>query len=702
VRTHPIRHSALGLLFALSAGACGGSDRPAASPPVAATTATAASPAAPVHSIDLTALDRSVSPGNDFFLYANGAWLKSAQIPADRASAGIALDLQQELEKRTRAIVEEAAQAPAGSELRKVGDYYGAFLDEPAIESRGLEPLKATLDAIGKVGDARALSALLGGGLRADVDPLNNTSFHTANVLGLWVDQDLNDTSRYAPYLLQGGLGMPDRSYYLDETAPMAALRAKYVAHLAATLRLAGIADSDAKAARVFAFEKKLASSHATRQESEDVAHANNVWKRTEFATRAPGMDWEAFFAAAGLEKQPSFIVWHPHAMTGLGALVKGETLQTWKDYLTVRALERSAWFLPKAFVEEDFAFYEKALRGTPAPPPRWRRGLTVTNDALGEAVGKAYVGRFFPPESKKAVEGMVASLLAAFSRRIDGLEWMAPATKAKAKEKLKTLRVGIGYPDKWRDYSALAVVRGDALGNVERAELFEYGRNVAKLGSPVDRGEWAMVPQIVNAVNLPIRNALNFPAGILQPPFFDPRASSAANYGGIGVTIGHEISHSFDDQGAKFDALGRYENWWTPEDLARFESSGAALAAQFSAYKPLPDLAVNGKQTLGENIADLAGMAVAYDAWRTSLGGKAAPVEDEFTGDQQFFLASAQGWRDKERDELVRRRIATDGHAPPHYRVLTVRNLDAWYEAFGVKEGEALFLKPAERVRVW
>jgi putative endopeptidase len=296
----------------------------------------------------------------------------------------------------------------------------------------------------------------------------------------------------------------------------------------------------------------------------------------------------------------------------------------------------------------------------------------------------------------------MVASMITAFAHRIDGLAWMAPATKAKAKAKLETLRVGIGYPDKWTDYSTLSVVPGDALGNAQRAQLFEYRRNVAKLGTPVDRGEWAMIPHIVNAVNLPIRNALNFPAGILVPPFFDPHASSAANYGGIGFTIGHEISHSFDDQGAKFDAQGRYVNWWTPEDLARFEASGAALAAQFSAYKPFPDLAVNGKQTLSENIADLGGLAVAYDAWRASLGGKDAPVEDGLSGDQQFFLAEAQGWRGKQRDESLRLRLATDGHAPPRYRALTVRNMDAWYPAFGVKEGDALYLAPKDRVRIW
>jgi predicted metalloendopeptidase len=364
--------------------------------------------------------------------------------------------------------------------------------------------------------------------------------------------------------------------------------------------------------------------------------------------------------------------------------------------------VDRASPLLPRALADEHFAFYGTALRGTPTAPPRWRRALDETNRELGEAVGQLYVARFFPAESKEAVKAIVANLVSAYGKRIDALPWMAPATKAKAKEKLRTLDVGIGYPDKWRDYGALSITKGDALGNAERAEAFEYERNLARLGKPVERGEWCMVPQVVNAVNLPVRNALNFPAAILVPPFFDPRSTAAANYGSIGAVIGHEISHSFDDQGAKFDAQGRFENWWTPEDLAHFTASGAALAAQFSAYRPFPDVAVNGEQTLGENIADLAGLAAAYDAWQASLGGAPAPVQDSLSGDQQFFLGFAQTWREKLRDEVLRVALATDGHAPPHYRTLTVRNIDAWYGAFGVAPGDALFLAPTARVRVW
>ena len=687
------------LALFLSMSACASADGPPQHQPIVAPP-----PIAPGHSIDLAAMDRSVKPGADFFLFANGAWLATAQIPADRGSTGAGRRVADEVEQRVRGLLEEAsrANAPAGSATQKIGDCYASYLDEASIEARGITPLAPALDRIAKITDARSLATYLGTTLRADVDALNNTDFQTGHVIGLWVEQDLNDPSRYAPYLMQGGLGMPDRSYYLDASPRMSALREAYQRHVAAILRLAGIADADAKAARVVALEKKIAEAHVSRADSEDVSKANNPWARGDFGSRAPGMDWEAYFSAAGLDKQATFIVWHPRALTGLAALVKSEPLDVWKDYVTARAIDHAALFLGKAFVAEDFAFYRKELAGAEAPAPRWRVAAEVTGDALGEAIGKVYVERYFPAETKRAAETMVANLLAAFGRRIDALTWMSPATKTKAKEKLATLKIGVGYPDAWRDDSALSIVRGDAFGNFERAELFDYHRAVAKLGRPVDRGEWAMVPQLVDAVNLPVKNAMNFPAGILSAPFFDAHRTDAANYGAIGAIIGHEISHSFDDQGAKFDAHGRFVNWWTADDLAHFEASGAALAAQFSGYKPFPDLAVDGKQTLSENIADLAGLAVAYDAWRASLGGAPAPMQDGLTGDQQFFLSFAQAWQNKMRDATMKNLIATDGHAPPRYRALTVRNIDAWYAAFDVAPNEALFLAPSARVRVW
>lgn len=657
------------------------------------------------HSIDLPAMDRRVKPGDDFYMFANGTWYAKAEIPADRTATGLFLQVTEEIEARSKALLEEAAaaHAPAGSVTQKVGDAYASYIDEAAIEARGLAPLTKELAALEKISDKRSLSAYLGAQLRADVDPLNNTNFHTSNVFGLWVEQDLNDASRYAPYLLQGGLGMPDRKYYVDAAAPMATMRTKYTQHLAAMLRLAKIDGADAKAARAMALESKIATVHASRVDSNDVGKANNPWARAEFRTRAPGIDWDAFFTAARLEKQPSFIVWHPHAFTGIAALVASEPLDAWKDYLTVRIVERNASVLPKALLDESFAFYGTTMRGVPTAPPRWRRALNALNDGeLGEAIGQLYVAKYFRPESKAAVNAIVANLMTAFARRIDALAWMAPATKAKAKEKLATLKIGIGYPDEWTDYGALAITRGDLFGNAQRLEEFAYARNLAKLGKPVNRGEWCMVPQVVDAVNMPVRNALNFPAGILATPFFDPRATPAANYGSIGAVIGHEISHSFDDEGAKFDASGHFANWWTPEDLTHFQASGAALVAQYNGYRPFPDVAVNGEQTLGENIADLAGLAAAYDAWKASLGGAPAETQDGLSGDEQFFLSFAQSWRTKTRDENLRMSLATNGHAPPHYRALTVRNIDAWYSAFGVKPGDALYLAPDARVRVW
>jgi putative endopeptidase len=395
-------------------------------------------------------------------------------------------------------------------------------------------------------------------------------------------------------------------------------------------------------------------------------------------------------------------VAWHPRAIAGLSALVASEPLDVWKDWLTFHAIDRNAAVLPRAFLDERFAFHGRTLSGIPQIAERWKRAVDATGAALGEAVGQLYVERYFPPQAKESVREMVSNIVAAFDRRIGQLDWMSPATKAKAREKLKTLQVGVGYPDKWIDYSGLEVVRGDAFGNYQRAALFEYRRNLARLGRPSDKTEWAMTPQTVNAVNLPLQNAINFPAAILQPPFFDPAAPAAVNYGAIGATIGHEISHSFDDQGALFDAQGRLANWWTKEDFAHFEASGAQLAAQYDQYMPFPGLHVNGKQTLSENIADLAGLAAAYDAWRMSLGGARAPSEGGFTGEQQFFLAYAQSWRSKTREPQLRQQIITDGHAPDAYRAATVRNLDAWYPAFAVKPGQRLFLAPENRVRVW
>ncbi|WP_317200963.1 M13 family metallopeptidase [Janthinobacterium sp.] len=662
-----------------------------AAPPAAAQSA--AQPAA------ADAARGAVAPGEDFYGYANGAWMRATQIPPDRSNWGAFGALAEDTNARIAKLIEGvAALKTAPPAQRQVGDYYRAYMDEAGIEARGLAPLKPLLREIDALHGKTELARALGASLRVDVDPLNNTDFFTENLFGLWIAQGLTEPSRNMPYLLQGGLGMPDRAYYLTDKPAMAALRAKYRAHIAAMLKLAGYADAGARAGRVFALERQIAESHASREDSADVVKGNNLWSRIDFARKAPGLDWDSFFAGAALDGQDGFIVWHPDALSGSAALVAATPLATWKDYLRFHTINHFGATLPKAVAEQRFAFYGKALGGTPQQSLRWKRALAATNEALPDAVGQMYVERHFAPEAKARVQQMVGNLVAAFSRRIEQLDWMAPATKEQAQEKLKTLYVGVAYPEHWKSYAGLTVLADDALGNAVRAERYHYGEEVAKLGQPVERSAWAMPAQLVNAVNLPLQNALNFPAAILQAPFFDPNASDAANYGGIGATIGHEISHSFDDQGAQFDAQGRLRDWWTAADLAHFKSAAAALAAQYSAYQVFPDLAVNGQLTLSENLADLAGLAAAYDAFKASQAGRAAAPD----ADRLFFLGYAESWREKTREAAERRQILTNGHAPAAYRAATVRNIDAWYPAFDVKAGQRLYLAPRDRVRVW
>ena len=657
-----------------------------------------------VSGLDLTGMDRSVAPGHDFFAYANGAWEKRTEIPADRGAFGVGEEVADLTDRRTAALIKAAAasKAPLGSDLRKIGDYYTSFMDEKAIEAKGLTPLKSAFKAIASIHDRVSLAHYLGTTLRADVDVLNATNYYTPNLFGLWVAQDLDDPTRYAPFLLQGGLGLPERSYYLDATDNMATVRVQYLAHVTAMLKLAGMPDAPTRAKFVLDLETRMAKVHASREESGDIEKGNNHWSRADFQKKAPGLEWEVFFGAAELKQPEVFVVWQPAAFTGLSALTAEISLDTWKDYLTYHALQNRARVLPKAVTDQTFSFYGKVLSGASKPSDRWKYGVAVTNKALGEGVGKAYVARYFPPSEKARAQKMVVNIVAAFRARIEHLDWMSPETKAKAVAKLATLKVGVGYPDRWQDYKDLKIVAGDAFGNAERAERFEYKRNLKKLGHPIDRTEWVMTPQTVNAVNLPVMNALNFPAAILQPPYFDPNRPMVMDFGSIGAVIGHEISHSFDDSGSLFDATGKLNNWWTPEDLKHFLASAEQLVKQFNAYQPLPGLHINGKLTLGENIADVAGLAAAYDAYRLSLGGKEAPMVQGLTGDQQFFISYAQSWREKVREPRLRQQLLTDGHTPAAWRPATVRNLDAWYEAFPVKPGQALYLAPADRVKIW
>jgi len=654
--------------------------------------------------VDLAGIDHSVKPGDDFDGYANGNWRKTAVIPADRASTGIFLQVFNKAEQRNAELIKSAAaaKAPAGSNERKIADYYAAFMDQAGIARHGLSPLKPELTKIEAIKTPADLASVLGSQLRADVDPINATNFSTEHLFGLFVTQGLADSAHNVAYLLQGGLGMPNRDYYLATDKDMAGIRAKYQSYIAAQLKNAGIADADAKAKAVFDLEMKIAKAQESLVDSEDVHKANNPWNTGDFASKAPGLDWAAYLHAADLDTQKQITVWQPSAIKGISALVASEPLDTWKAFLIFHTINHSAGLLPPAFADASFEFYGHTLQGTPKQRDRWKRAIGAVNNDLGDAVGQIYVKKYFPASSKAQVKQMVDNILAAFTDRVDQLDWMTPATKQKAKAKIATVRVGVGYPETWRNYADLTISPDDAVGNHLRAEQHEYQHQLAKLGQPVDKGEWWMTPQTVNAVNLPLQNALNFPAAILEAPFFDPKADAASNYGSIGAVIGHEISHSFDNTGAEFDAQGRLANWWTPEDQAHFKATGQKLVEQYNAYEPLPGLHINGQQTLGENIADVSGLTIAWIAYHKSLGGKPAPVIDGLTGDQRFFLAFAQSWREKTRPAALRAQVIGDGHAPGNFRAQTVRNLDAWYDAFSPKPGEKLYLAPKDRVKIW
>ncbi len=655
--------------------------------------------------IDIAGMDRSVIAGNNFYAYANGAWIAATEIPPDRGSVVMDDIIGDRTEIQIAAIVQKAAKmtAPTASDQRLVGDYYAAFMDQDGIEKRGLGPLYTLRTEIQAISDRHELARFLGETIRADVDVLNATNVVTDNLFGLWIAQDLDQPEHYVPFLLQGGLGMPDRSYYLDSDTALAEVRAKYAIHVSAMLALAGVAKPAARAQKIIELEQRIAAVHASRTVTEDLSTGNNRWQRDDFHKNAPGLDWEVFFTAAHLPlSQHDFIVWQTAAVAGISALVASEPLSTWRDYLYFHAIERRANSLPKAFVDEHFSFFGKNLEGEQTQRPRWKRAIAATDKALGDAVGRLYIAAHFSPDTKARVEAMVEQLRGAFGRRIEQLDWMAPTTKASAQARLAQLKVGVAYPDQWRDYANLRILRDDAYGNAERAGLFEYGHQLAKLGRKVDRSEWVMSPQKVDAVNLPAMNAINLAAAELQPPNFDPNGDPAQNYGALGATIGHEISHSFDDQGARFDANNRLDTWWTEADLAHFKAAGERLVAQYDHYQALPDLAVNGRLTLSENIADLVGLVVALDAYHHEVQGHRADIVDGLTGDQRFFIAYAQSFRAKVREPALRRQLLDDGHAPDEYRALTVRNLDAWYEAFQVKPGQAQYLAPAERVRIW
>jgi len=635
-------------------------------------------------------LDRSVKAGDNFYKYANGGWLGKVTIPPGQTSYESRSELREKTSQRVRNLIQNAAAAhPAqGSTAQKVGGFFDSLIDERAIEAKGLKPLAPEMALISAIANRASLSAYLGASLAGEVDGLTTNGDH---VFGLWINQGFEDADHNVVHLWQGGLGMPDRDHYIDPSPKMAELRAQYQKRIAATLKLAGIEDSVTRAARVLSLETRMAQAFAPDADAADVFKQNNPWKRTDFPVKAPGIDWDAYFKSAGLAGQSDFIVWQPSAVTGISALVQSESIDLWKDYLKVHLIEHYASVLPK-----DVA----ALSGK--QPDRMQLAIDATNGAMGMAVGQLYVERYFPPEAKARAQAMAGDLIAAYRGRISNLTWMSAPTREKALAKLAALQVIVGYPDAWTDYSTLDIVRGDAFGNIRRAEAFLRSRNLAKLKQPVDPIEWPMNPQTPGAVIMFSPNAEFFTAGILQPPYFDSQGDSASNYGSAGAGMAHEICHSFDELGNIYDAKGRLGSWWTAEDRAEYHAAAAKLAAQFDAYCPFNDLCVNGKQVSSENIADLAGLLVAYDAYLLSLKGKPDVVIGGLTGEQRFFLAFAQRWRKAQSEDALRKQIKSDTHAPGEYRSNTVRNVDAWYKAYGIKPGDKLYLRPEDRARIW
>lgn len=646
-------------------------------------------------------IDRSIKPGNDFYHYANGNWLRRVAIPDGQASYDTRAVLMERTSRRVSDLIKEAAhgQGREGSAAQKVGNYFASLMNEGDIETRGMKPLAAPMARISAIANKQLLSAYLGSTLYSEVDGLTANADH---VLGMWVNQGFEDSDRNVVHLLQGGLGMPDHNDYTDTSAKMADLRRQYQAHIASVLRLAGVEDPETRAAGILALETRIAQGFAPDADAADVFKQNNPWKREDFAAKAPGMDWDAYFNGAELAGQSDFVVWQPTAVVAVSAAVANESIDVWKDYLRFHLIEHYADVLPRAVRTEHFAFYGAIVSGAQHEPDRVLSAIAATNGALGQAIGQLYTERYFPPKAKARAQFMVEDLITAYRARISDLNWMSPDTKKKALDKLSALYIGIGYPDRWMDYSTLRIVPGDAIGNMQRAEAFLRSRNLAQLRQPVDPIEWPINAQIPGAVIMFSPNAEFFSAGILQPPYFDHQGDSASNYGSAGAGMAHEISHSFDELGNIYDAQGRLGKWWTAEDQAKFHEATAKLAAQFDGYCPFSDACVHGNQVLSENAADLAGLLVAHDAYLLSLKGKSDVVIGGLAGEQRFFLAFAQRWRKLQREDGLRHQIATDSHSPGEFRSDTVRNVDSWYKAYAVVPGDKLYLTPADRVRIW
>ncbi len=637
--------------------------------------------------MDEAGMDKSVAPGDDFYAYANGNWARTTAIPADKSNYGMFTVLDDLSKKRTQEILESAKSDPNS----RIGRAYASFLDEATVEAKGLAPIEPWLNEIRAMKTKADYVALAARGDRMGIGGVNYA----------YIGQDDKNPETYIPVLGQYGLGMPDRDYYLSNAAQFAGARTKYLAYLQNMLTLMGEKNAAARAQALFNFEKQIATAHWTKVDSRDADKTYNKMTVAQLTRLTPGYDYAAWLKGVGINSN-EVIVSQPSALAGIARAVKAAPLTVLRDQLMIRSLSAYAGVLPDRIAKENFAFYGTALSGTPQMEPRWKRAVNFTVGGLSDDVSKDYIARFYPPETKAAADELVRNVVAAMGRRIDALAWMAPATKEKARGKLAAFTTKIGYPDRWQDYSSIDIKTDDLFGNAVRMNQWAHDDQLSKLGQPIRRWEWGMTPMEINAYANFGMNEIVFPAAILQPPFFDPNADAAMNYGGIGAVIGHEISHHFDDQGSKYDSTGKLTTWWTDADVAAFKAAAQKLVAQYNQYEPLPGQKINGEFTLGENIGDLAGLAVAYDAYKASLGGKEAPVLNGLTGDQRFFLGWAQVWRRNYREANLSQRLTTDPHSPSIQRAWVVRNQDAWYDAYNVQPGQKLYLPAGERVHIW
>ncbi|WP_396157708.1 M13 family metallopeptidase [Flavobacterium sp.] len=640
-------------------------------------------------------MDTKVNPGDNFANYVNGAWLKTMKIPADKASYGAFDLLYDQSQKDVKAIIEEAAKGNAaeGTDEQKIGDCFSSFMNRKDRDAKGITPIQAELKAIDGIANYNDLAGFFGTANRTGISIPFNISVYT----------DFKDPTKYILITWQGGLGLPEKEYYTSTDAKMADIRKKYVIHVEKMLQLGGIENPAESAAKIMALETSLANQHMKKEDTRDMLKLYNKYATADLKMLMPDFNWIEMLTKASVEKEKSIVVTQVEYLKNLNNIIKSTPIDTWKTYLKWGLINKSASLLTTQLDNQNFEFYSKTLNGTEKPEEDWKRGVNTVNGSLGEVVGKVYVEKHFSPEAKERMVTMVKNLLKAYAESIKKLDWMSAETKKQALNKVDKFLIKIGYPDKWRDYSSLKIAKNDLYGNSQRSTAFEYQRNLDKLGKPVDRTEWGMTPQTVNAYYNPSLNEIVFPAAILQPPFFDLKADDAVNYGAIGAVIGHEIGHGFDDQGSTFDGDGVMKNWWTASDLTAFKAKTNALVAQYNSFKALPDLNINGEYTLGENIGDLGGLSIAIKAYKATLNGKEAPVLDGFTGMQRVFLGWGQVWGEKTREEALRSQIASDPHSPAKFRINgVVRNVPEFYEAFNIKPTDSLYLAPEKRVKIW